>query len=253
MKLPFLISIPHASHFVPEELKPSLLITERDIRNHSDLYTDQIYDIGADAHIVKSRVSRLIVDHNRFFYPLWTDNVGDDTIISKFTPTGEPVFSSHLNEFTIQKLLQTYHFPYHKQMHQIIRNHTIDFIIDGHSMWSVGPSALKDAGMPRKDIVLGNRNYKTCSREQTQFIRSYFENLGYWVAINNPYSGKKIMHLFCEDGDTPGIQIEVNRRLYMNENTLDPYPEKIEMINQQIRLLIKNMSDSPLFRKNALQ
>ena len=243
---PILVSIPHASLHIPEELENLLAVAEFDLRTHSDLYTEKIYNIPG-VHKIEASAARLLVDPNRFCESQAIDNLIQTGIMSDITPTGEEVYKDRPDEETIMLMLDKHYFPYHRKMEDIVEENDIKFIIDGHSMWSVGPSALKDAGITRSEFILGNRDYATCSNEQTLFIKEYLENLGYQVAINDPYKGKKIMKHHCEDGTTPGIQIEINRKLYLNEETLDPLPGKIELLNEQMAGLVEAIDKSNLF------
>src|SRR5262249_10641866 len=80
-----------------------------------------------------------------------------------------------------------------------------------------------DAGRPRKDFVLGDRDGTTCAPEFTALVAETLAGLGYSVAINDPYKGVEIVRRYGRpDERRHSLQIELNRRLYMDEATLEP-------------------------------
>lgn len=216
-----------------------------DVRNHADLYSERIFRVPGVSY-VESKISRLLVDPNRFYSHVLQQNVGDDRIISSYTPTGDPVWRDSPSDTVVQSLLDDYYVSFHHLVAEALQNPT-HFLIDGHTLWSHGPKALKDAGVPRADIVLGNRDYKTCTNDQTIFIKTFFENKGLIVNINDPYQGKMIMKHYCEDSEVNGIQLEINRQLYLNEETLEPRDDDIQKLHKWIYELVEAMGKSDVF------
>jgi len=238
---PILISIPHASLEIPEQLKDYILISDFDIRTHSDLYSEEIYKVD-NAHILEATSARVLCDPNRFLKEETMENLYDDGVVSTLTPCGEFVFKNLPDKKAVEEMIENHYLSYHTKIEHIIAKKKIKFLIDAHSMWSLGPSHLQDSGISRPDINLGNRNHTTCTNEQTEFFTEFFMKQGYSVAINNPYHGRSIMKLHCSQKRTPGIQIEINRKLYLDEKTLEAYPEKIKKLNSQISSLVEEIS-----------
>jgi N-formylglutamate amidohydrolase len=90
-------------------------------------------------------------------------------------------------------------------------------------MPAVGDEYADDAGRVRKDFVLGDRDGTTCAPEFTALVAETLAGLGYSVAINDPYKGVEIVRLHGRpDERRHSLQIELNRRLYMDEETLEP-------------------------------
>jgi len=70
---------------------------------------------------------------------------------------------------------------------------------------------------------LGDRDGTTCAPEFTALVAEAIAGLGYSVAINDPYKGVELVKKHGRP--TVGrhsLQIEMNRRLYMDEATLEP-------------------------------
>lgn len=242
-KLPILISIPHSSTFVPKEIEEKMLISPRDIKNHADLFTDQIFDLSC-THKVKAGISRLVVDVNRAADDIELESqLCVDGVVVRVTPDGKQIYSMPPKVSEIGQRLETYHFTFHDNIEEKIKTEKIKFLIDGHTMWSQRPSALKGSTVDRADICLGNRSFTSCSRKQTHFIKNFFEKHGHTVAINDPYSGKYVLGYHCHRKYLPGIQLEINRKLCLNEKTLAPKIAQIKKLNELLKVLVNEFAE----------
>jgi N-formylglutamate amidohydrolase len=75
-------------------------------------------------------------------------------------------------------------------------------------------------GKPRADFVLGDRDGTTCSPDFTALVAGTLRGMGYDVKINDPYKGVELVRAFSDPAaHLHSLQIEVNRRLYMDERT----------------------------------
>jgi N-formylglutamate amidohydrolase len=71
------------------------------------------------------------------------------------------------------------------------------------------------------DIVLGNNFGKSCSTNLLNYFKNNFIKHGLVVEINNPYAGGYITRKYGNTSmNVHTIQIEVNRKLYMDEKHL---------------------------------
>lgn len=226
---PILVSIPHASSAVPEEVSDKIALSAKELLGYTDLYTDEIFDID-NVYKVKSNFSRVIVDPNRApddiskEYELAAEGVTVHT-----TWDGKSVYKEEPDQETVEALIRNYHNPYHQALEQHIPQ--VQFLIDCHSFLPFGPKLKQDSGQERPDINLGNLNFSSCSREHTVFFRDFFEDKGYKVSINFPYTGKYILGHHCHRRRippflVPGIQIELNQGLYVRDDD-SKIPEKI--------------------------
>ena len=90
-------------------------------------------------------------------------------------------------------------------------------LIDCHS-FSAHPNLLNPTP-PDIDICIGYNDDETRPYTKTiDNIVQYFKSLGYKVGINEPFSNSKT---FPVPVKYHSVMIEVNKRLYMNERTLD--------------------------------
>lgn len=243
MKKPIIVSIPHASTFVPADIQKNILIDGKDIRTHADLYTDEIYSVK-NAHVLKAGISRLIVDVNRASDDIEAEGrLQVDGVVVRTTPDGKTIYKTAPTMESIHARIEKYHVTFHHSLEELIDEVGAKFFIDGHSMWSVGPKALKDSGEKRAEVCLGNQDYTSCTRSQTNFIKTFFEAQGFKVAINIPYRGKYILGFHCHRKKFPGIQIEFNRSLYLNEKTLERKKDMIKKLNGLIEQLVDEISE----------
>ena len=76
------------------------------------------------------------------------------------------------------------------------------------------------AGVARADFVLGDRDGTTCEPALTQFVRSNLTAMGYDVKVNDPFKGVALVQAYSDPaGGRHSLQIEINKRLYMDEGT----------------------------------
>ena len=77
------------------------------------------------------------------------------------------------------------------------------------------------AGKTRADIVLGDRDGTTCDAAFTELVRARLAACGYEVKVNDPYKGVELVRAYSNPAERRmSLQLEVNKRLYMDEKTL---------------------------------
>jgi N-formylglutamate amidohydrolase len=76
-------------------------------------------------------------------------------------------------------------------------------------------------GAVRADFVLGDRDGTTCEARFTEFVRQALAGMGYSVKVNDPYKGVELVRAFSDPKrGRHSLQIEINKRLYMEEGSL---------------------------------
>ena len=121
--------------------------------------------------------------------------------------------------------IEGYHRPYHGAVQGLIAETHERFgrswHIDCHSMNAVaGAQGEGGAGRARADFVLGDRDGTTCDAELTELVRGVLAGFGYDVRINDPYKGVELVRAYSDPpAGRMSLQVEVNKRLYMNEAT----------------------------------
>jgi len=240
-KYPILVTIPHGSSFVPKPLRRLMHLTDAQIRRNTDPFTDDIFDVP-NAYIVKGRINRLVVDLNRAPDDIEMEyQLSNRGVVVSVDIDGNPIYKTVPSTDMIAERVQSYHDAFHDQIEEL--KPKIKFLIDGHSMRSVTPVTKPDARRERADIVLGNRHYITCSRVMTRKIMDFFEKRGLKVSVNDPFTGRYIIGYHCSRSDLPGIQVEINEKLFMNLKTGHPYKKNIQAIQIIMTELVELVHD----------
>ncbi len=72
------------------------------------------------------------------------------------------------------------------------------------------------------DFVLGDRDGTTCAPGFTDFVRARLVEMGYEVKVNDPYKGVELVRAYSSPKDgRHSLQVEIAKRLYMDEGTLE--------------------------------
>jgi N-formylglutamate deformylase len=98
-------------------------------------------------------------------------------------------------------------------------------------------------GVPRADFVLGDRDGTTCAPEFTAFVKQVLSGFGYDVRVNEPYKGVELVRKHGRPAERRhSLQIEVNRKLYMNEETFEKTPG-FARVQAELGQLIERLAD----------
>ena len=234
-----------------EEICGLVRLTEKQLLEYVDLYSDKIYDIRG-YHKIIGNVCRVFVDTNRAPDDIAKEyEEGEEGVVVHVTHDGIPVYTELPSEKCAEQLINTYHVPYHDQIDKFMSK--VRFLFDCHSYLPIGPKMKKDAGLQRPDFNIGNRKYSTCTREHTMFIRDFLASRGFSVGINIPYMGGYILAHHCHRRRiptflVPGMQIEISQGLYVDQATLDPKHDRIMEMNTLMQEMIDSFYESFLTR-----
>ena len=215
-----LLHIPHSSTSFPSESTHSFMDLDEEEKLLIDYYTDELFVLREQERNICSVVfpyCRLYCDVERLVNdPLEDKGLGISyrrTVDSDYLPFEERSFS-RLNEAF--KYYADFHADVSKKIFEMTYMNKI-LLIDCHS-FSAHPNLLNPTP-PDIDICIGYNDDET--RPYTKIIDNivqYFKSLGYKVGINEPFSNSKT---FPVPVKYQSVMIEVNKRLYMNERTLD--------------------------------
>ena len=237
--VPVLYTLPHSGRDYPEDFNSALPLDI--LRRAEDAYVDLLLE-GAEAGgatVLKALFPRAYLDANRL----------EDDLDPALLPPGAPVTAGEKSKLgiglvrrvvtpefpiydrllaldEIENRVSTYYRPYHETLRDILSALHESFgqavFIDWHSMKSVGNAATPDgAGATRPDFVLGDRHGKSCAPGLTRAVSEYFAGQGYRVNVNDPYAGGATMQRYGQpDHGVHGLQIEMNRALYLDEKSV---------------------------------
>ena len=121
----------------------------------------------------------------------------------------------------IDELMLSYYDDYNDKAAEIIRSCSFPLIIDCHSFSSHSTKLVEmTPEMAEIDICLGyNEDETRPSDDFIDIVEKHFAAYGYNVARNRPFSNSKTF----DTGNYPhhSLMIEINKKLYMNEETLE--------------------------------
>lgn len=206
MKLPFLLSVPHAGLAVPPEAAPYCALTPREIAEDGDEGAAEIYldlePLVAAFHTTE--IARAIVDMNRA-----GDDRRRDGVVKTHTCWNVPVYRSPLPDSVAGRLIGRYHRPYHRRLTELAAERPVRLAIDCHTMAAQGPPIGPDAGRERPWICLGYGD-GTCPEAWICALKDCFEEqVGAHVTINEPFSGGYITRRHSKE--MPWLQLEISR------------------------------------------
>lgn len=214
-----LLHIPHSSTQFPENIKHTFSDLDVDERLLIDYHTDELFIPDEDRgqiHSVVFPYCRLYCDVERLINdPLEESGLGIS--YSRWIPSvssqGQTYRSFGTKEQAFE-LFADYHARVAKMMIELGDNL---LLIDCHS-FSSRPNLL-NSNPPDIDICIGFNDDATCPNKITiGNIKQYFASKGCRVGINSPFSNSKTFEVPVKYNS---VMIEVNKRLYMNERTLE--------------------------------
>lgn len=238
--IPLVLDSPHSGTNYPEDFGFSC--THAQLRQSEDTDVDDLYGDAPSlgATFVCAEFPRSYIDVNRRVEDIDTDMIAarwphrvDHSpktksgigLVWRLLAENEPIYSRKLSVSEVEARIANCHAPYWSALRNAAeeahRVHGRLFHINCHSMpEEAGSLSWVTRGTKFADVVLGDRDGSTCSPEYTAMLRDAFRDEGLSVAINDPYKGVEIVKQLGKPSEgRHSIQIELNRRLYMNERT----------------------------------
>jgi N-formylglutamate amidohydrolase len=254
--LPLLISTPHCSGHVPHWILATMLETgespeglRRRLLREGDPFTDEIFHVPEAAVTLNALASRFVADLNRA-----RDEGGENGVVKLTDFARWPFYPSGYSVTPWERDLRLalYYDPYHAALEKALSGGLIRFFIDGHSMESHGPAIGPDQDAPRPALCVGNFGDSegesaggptSCPPAQARRIRDLLSEyladvlaesgLPAGVRLNEPFDGGHILRKYSSPPfGVPGVMIEVNRALYLDERTLEPLPGRIQKLRK---------------------
>ena len=242
--LPLIFDSPHSGTEYPDDFNHAadpLMLRHAEDTHVADLWAGAV---GAGAVLLQAHFPRSYVDANRApddmdpaqmdgvypapLNPTIKSTLGIGLCWTRVPPAGGPLYDRRLGADEVAARIARYHRPYQTRLRALLdASHArwgAVWHINCHSMQEVASAmSTQSRGTPRPDFVLGDRDGAACEAGFTQSVHAFLTARGYSVAINDPYKG---MELIRANGDPAqgrhSMQIEVNRKLYMDETTREP-------------------------------
>jgi N-formylglutamate amidohydrolase len=240
---PLVFSSPHSGNVYPAGFVAKSRLDPVMLRRSEDAFVDELYAEApaAGVPLLKARFPRAFIDPNREPYeldpgmfasalPAWVNRssprVGAGLgTIARVVANGAEIYRGKLDFAEAETWIEKLYRPYHHALGMLLDEAAGTFgrvlLIDCHSMPAVGGPMDRDPGKRRVDFVLGDAHGASCSRSVIDWTDRYLSSLGYSVARNDPFAGGFITRHYGKPATgRHALQIEVNRRLYMDEDRI---------------------------------
>ena len=221
------------------------------LRTAEDTHVEKLYDFAPELGIawIEALFPRSYLDANRSDEEIdvamldgaWTGSVASDPkvlskvrlgkgLIWRCTDDGVPLYEGLLAVRDVERRIEQCWRPYHRAVAAAIdaahARHGYSIHLNCHSMPSIAASHATDhPGLAHADFVVGDRDSTTADPRLTAQLADFLRRRGYKVEVNFPYKGVELVRRYGDPAhDRHGIQLEVNRKLYMDERTLDLLP-----------------------------
>jgi len=229
-----ILHIPHASTLIPEDIRMSLFLSDKELEQEllcmTDHFTDELFDCSLlPVAKIMFPVSRLVVDPERF------EKDSDEPMASKgmgvvYTRTSSNrILRDTPSEQERVHLITAYYEPHHCRLSQAVADalgvYKHCLIVDCHSFPSKPLPYEFDQSPVRPDICIGTDTFHT-PKWLTETAVSYFRQNGLNTEIDKPFSGAIVPKPYCRKTKAVrSFMIEINRSLYMDEELGTPSKE----------------------------
>lgn len=219
-----ILNIPHANSVFPsvseKEKWEDKELLEAAIKDWTDWFTNEVF-IPRDE--LREYITPVIFPYSRFFMDM--ERLVDDPLIS----IGQGITYTNFNgnkRDVCQRDYMPIYYEHIGKFQDLLKENCL--LIDCHSF----PNSHADV-----DICIGYNDDESYSEEIVSIIEKFFIGSGYTVARNTPYSNSLTP---CKPINYKSVMIELNKRIYMNEDTITPN-ENYTKLKEQINELYKKL------------
>ncbi len=261
---PLVLDSPHSGTNYPPDFQPACDMTS--LRRAEDTHVEKLYDFAPALGVawVEAHFPRSYLDANRDVTELdvsllegpWSGPLSTDPrmlakvrlgkgLIWKLTDDGLSIYDRLLGVEEVRQRIERCWTPYHAAVADAIEaahaRHGYSIHINCHSMPAIAGSHATDfPGMAHADFVIGDRDGSTADTALSQKICAHLRACGYSVDYNHPYKGVELVR---RNGDPAAgrhsIQVEINRKLYMDESTLALEEERTARLKDNLKSLVQ--------------
>ena len=264
---PVVFASAHSGRAYTAELLSGVRLSSLSLRRSEDCFVDELFS-AAPAHgaaLVAANFPRAFCDANRepweldpamFTEPLpkWVNTTSPRVgaglgTIAKVVASGEAIYGEKLSFLEAERRIQAYWHPFHDALRLIVEDIKARFgyclLIDCHSMPSSGQG--QRTGGQAVDFVLGDLHGAACGSRVTRSVETFLSHRGFQVRRNDPYAGGFITRHYGRPAhDVHVLQIEIARRLYMDEGLIERSPGFaviVQTITELIAFLTRQAHD----------
>ncbi len=241
---PVLISVSHAGRDYPEAMATLSRLNKDQLRSLEDRYADRLAHHAADAghSVLLSHFARAWIDLNRAPHdvdPLMFADLPQDWpesrsnakvrgglgLVPSRIATGGDIWRQPLLGDDLQDRMDQVHTPFHDAIAAALRERITRFgqaiLLDLHSMPPIKPQR---GGHP-VHLVVGDLYGQSSHARFSERVMDELHRAGFGAALNTPYAGGYILARHGQPArHVHAIQIEIDRRLYLDARLDQPGP-----------------------------
>jgi N-formylglutamate deformylase len=262
---PLVLDSPHSGVAYPADFRHAC---ELDVlRQAEDTHVEKLYDFAPALGVawIEALFPRSYIDVNRNTTEVdvtlleddWSDAVETDPkalnkvrlgkgLIWRMTDDGVPIYQRKLPAAEVRARIDNCWRPYHQAVADAIAaahaRHGYSIHLNCHSMPAVASTYATDfPGLAHADFVIGDRDGTTADPALSQRLCEILRGFGYDVSYNHPYKGVELVRRYGKPREQQhSIQVEVNRKLYMDEATLQP-TAGFETLRGNLRRMVEQL------------
>ena len=262
---PLVLDSPHSGVAYPADFGHACDLAV--LRQAEDTHVEKLYDFAPALGVawIEALFPRSYIDVNRNTTELdvtlledaWADAIETDPaalgkvrlgkgLVWRLTDEGQAIYERKLSAAEVRMRIERCWKPYHQAVQQAIEaahaRHGYSIHLNCHSMPAVASAFATDfPGLAHADFVVGDRDGSTAAPALSQQVIEQLRGFGYDVAYNHPYKGVELVRRYGDPArNRHSIQVEVNRKLYMDERTLEPHAG-FETLRAHLRQMVEHL------------
>ena len=264
-RTPLVLDSPHSGTAYPADFAPACDLAL--LRRAEDTHVEKLYAFAPALGVawIEAHFPRSYLDANRDTTEIdlsllegpWPHPVATDPrvlskvrlgkgLIWRCTDEGAPIYDRRLSVTEVEARIARCWKPYHAAVAAAIdaahARHGYSLHINCHSMPAVAASHATDfPGLVHADFVVGDRDHSTAHPALTAHVTAFLRARGHSVDINHPYKGVELVRRHADPrANRHSLQLEINRRLYMDEATLEMGPG-FAALQATLRALVEDL------------
>ncbi|MBY4893909.1 N-formylglutamate amidohydrolase [Rhodobacteraceae bacterium N5(2021)] len=236
------VASPHSGRYYAPSFLAASVLDERVIRSSEDAFMDRLVMAAPSlgAPLLAAEWPRAYLDLNRGadeLDPSVIEGVarGAQTprinsglgVVPRVVANGRAIYRGKLTRAEADARIEQIWRPYHAELARLMDVAKADFgqavLLDFHSMPHEALDVVARPGAARPQIVLGDRFGASADSEVVDVLEQGFLDAGLIVSRNAPFAGAYVTHRYGRPSKGHhAIQVEIDRRLYMNERMIRP-------------------------------
>jgi N-formylglutamate amidohydrolase len=267
---PLVFASAHSGRAYPAHFIEAARLDRMALRRSEDCFVDELFADAPTfgAPLLAAEFPRAYCDANRERWeldpamfddrlPSWVNTTSPRVgaglgTLARVVASGEAIYRGKLPFAEAERRIRQCWEPYHQALAALIMTTQASFdvclLIDCHSMPAHGMAAR--GGMDA-DIVLGDAHGTSCAPSVTRFVERSMAAQGYAVRRNDPYAGGFVTRHYGAPAECVHVlQIEVARRLYMDEARIEK-TDRFAALRRDLGALIAALSEAARGLLNA--